>query len=70
MTHFFNSPASIQGVKKSWCILKETFKYVSGRVKKMRNVCDMLIRMYLIMQETWNLAEGDAIQSNLRKLQR
>ena len=30
----------------------------------------MLIRKYLIMQDTGILAEGDAVQSNLRRLQR
>lgn len=33
---------------------------------KTRDICDMLIRKYLIMQETGNLAEGDAIQSNFK----
>lgn len=38
---------------------------------KTKNICDMLIRKCLIMQETGDLAEGgDTIPSNLRKLQR
>jgi hypothetical protein len=43
---------------------------LSGFVKESGNVCDMLMRKYLIMQEAGGLAEEDAIQSNLRQLQR
>lgn len=37
---------------------------------KTGNICDMLISKCLIVQETGDLAEGDTIPSNLRKLQR
>lgn len=53
-------------------LIKETFKKRIGVVMKTKtgNICDMLIRKYLIMQETGGLAEGDAVPRNLRKLQR
>lgn len=37
---------------------------------KTKNICDTLFRKCLIIQETGDLAEGDTIPSNLRKLQR